>query len=102
MMPPNHCKKGRVWMNENERHTVDGSEIRHSPSWYMVVYTHYLRRVLYIPGSAGFLPSTVLLHISSASKGLEMLRLDINSRMELDGKCVALHDDSSQSKNCCN
>jgi len=42
--------------------TVNGSGIRHSPvgigSTYPIIY-----KVLYIPGGAGFLPSTVVLQI---------------------------------------
>ena len=42
--------------------TADGSEIRQTHHLRLVVYPHYLHiiyRVLYIPGGAGFLPSTV-------------------------------------------
>ena len=41
-----------------EVNTVDGSEIRRAPSW-LVVLSRYLQG-LYIPGGAGFLPSTVV------------------------------------------
>ena len=39
----------RVWWKEYERNTVDGSEIRWSPV-EVGSLSHYLRRVLYIPG----------------------------------------------------
>ena len=40
--------------------TVDGSEIRQTHQLRLVVYA-IIYRVLYIPGGAGFLPSTVAL-----------------------------------------
>ena len=40
-------------------HTVDGSEIRRYNQLRLVVYT-IIDRALYIPGGAGFLPSTVV------------------------------------------
>ena len=42
--------------------TVDGSEIRRSPA-EVGSLSDYLRRVFYIPGGAGFLPSTMLKHV---------------------------------------
>ena len=43
----------------NLSHTVDGSEIRQAQLRLVVEIYHYLQGLDYIPGGAGFLPSTV-------------------------------------------
>ena len=49
-------------MLEKEQHTVDGSEIRSTHQLRLVDYP-IIYQVLFIPGGAGFLPSTVLLQM---------------------------------------
>ena len=46
-------------LSDGDFDTVDGSfEIRRFTSWWQVVYPN-IYKVLYMPGSAGFFPSTV-------------------------------------------
>ena len=50
--------------------TVDGSEIQQTHQLRLVVYP-IIYRVSYIPGGAGFLPSTVLLVFSGDGDGYD-------------------------------